>query len=291
MPRLRNLLTIALALLCCAAERSDMAQYASLRNLINMRAIRAHHPDSKGFTFIVLGDDRDSDDVYRKLLMQVNDYAAAHTGAERPTFVLHTGDMVAHGTTEEWQRYASLRNSCTLPMVHVRGNHEIRATGGASNYGRFVGNPMWVFDYGGCRFIGMDNSNGHFTPQSISVLRIYLGLPGADGSQPVLPSMRRSFIVMHQPPYVGRWQVHAMRPDGLGDQLVQAAAEAHASAVFCGHIHLYDEMDVSGVPYIISGGAGAPLYGSYGFGKAEHGFVVVHVTPAQVSWDWVPAQD
>ncbi len=292
MPRLRCLPALAAVLLCCGAERVDMAQYASLRNLINMRAIRAQRPPLDGFSFIVLGDDRDGEEIYRRLLAQVTDYTAAHSGRDKPQFILHTGDMVAHGTTAEWETYAAIRNTCALPMVHVRGNHEIRAAGGASNYARFVGNTLWAFDYAGCRFIGMDNSDGRFSADGIGVLRKYLGLPGSDGSAPVLTAPRRSFVVMHEPPYVGHWQVHALHPDsagGRGGEMMHAVTEAHVSAVFCGHIHMHDELQLDGVPYIISGGAGAPLYGQLGFGDAEHGFLVVHVRPGDVSWEWVTA--
>jgi hypothetical protein len=107
----------------------------------------------------------------------------------------------------------------------------------------------------------------------------------------VLRASRRSFIVMHGPPYEGRWQVHAMHPDlegGRGGELIRAASEAKVTAAFCGHIHLHDEMELGGVPYIISGGAGAPLYGKYGFGDVEHGFVVVRVSREGVTWKWIP---
>jgi 3',5'-cyclic AMP phosphodiesterase CpdA len=293
MSRLRLLPILAAMLLCCGAQPLDLAHYATLRNLANMQAIRKLHPQPDGsFSFIVLGDNRDGEDVYRALLGQVNDYTAAHSGAAKPLFVLHTGDMVAHGTTAEWQRYAELRDICKLPMVHVRGNHEIRAAGGASNFARFVGNTMWIFDCAGCRFVGLDNSNGHFTPDAIAVLRKYLGLPGSDGRPPLLKAPQRSFVAIHEPPYVGRWQVHALRSDakgGRGDEFMRAVSAAKVSAVFCGHIHMHDEMTIGGVPYIISGGAGAPLYGKLGFGDAEHGFLVVHVTRARVSWEWVKA--
>jgi putative FmdB family regulatory protein len=72
--------------------------------------------------------------------------------------------------------------------------------------------------------------------------------------------------------------------DYRGDSYSKAAK---ADAVFMGHIHLYDEANVDGVPYIISAGAGAPLY-NFGFGKVEYGFTLVHVGQQGVSWDWVP---
>jgi 3',5'-cyclic AMP phosphodiesterase CpdA len=282
---------VALLLLLCSASRVDMAQYAVLRNGINIAAIRALRPLPGGsFSFIVLGDNRDGDNVYLDLLAQINSYADLHIGADKPLFVLHTGDSVAHGTTAEWRAYAELRKTCRLPMVHVRGNHETRAAGGGSNFQRFVGNTMWTFDFGGCRFIGLDNSRGTLSTRGIEVLRKYLGLTSVSGHAALVSPARRSFLVMHEPPFEGRWQVHAMRSDangGRGGEMLRAAQEAKVAAAFCGHIHMHDEMTVGGVPFVISGGAGAPLYGDYGFGEAEHGFLVVHVTPGGVSWEWV----
>ena len=58
--------------------------------------------------------------------------------------------------------------------------------------------------------------------------------------------------------------------------------------VFLGHIHLYDEMDVEGIRYVITGGAGSGLYAKYGFGKPEYGFFVVRVAPDGITHEWVP---
>jgi hypothetical protein len=100
-------------------------------------------------------------------------------------------------------------------------------------------------------------------------------------------------VAFHEPPYYGPWVVHATKTDadgGRSGEVMAALKAAHADGVFMGHIHLYDEVDVDGIPYIVSGAAGAPLY-NFGFGRAEYGFVLMHVGPQGVSWDWVPLDE
>ena len=67
-------------------------------------------------------------------------------------------------------------------------------------------------------------------------------------------------------------------------------AAANVKAVFLGHIHLFDEMIIDGIPYIISAGGGAGLYKKFGFGKPEHGFVVARVSPDGFSYEWIPVK-
>ena len=268
------------------------AQLGRLNNRLNIAAIRKLRPQPDGsFSFIVLGDNRNGDATYKRLVARINRYADAHTGAGKPLFMLHTGDMVPSGTLSEWRNFAQLRGALKMPVVFVPGNHEMRAREGAADYASIVGQPLLAFDFAGCRFIGLDNTGGRFSARGIQFLRQYLGLPPTDaaGPAPVTPQPR-SFLFFHEPPYVGRWRVHAMKPDNLGGhggEMLQAAADAHVSAVLLGHIHLYDAIRIGDVPYIISAGGGAPLYGKYGFGHAHYGFLVVHVEPVAISWQWI----
>ena len=292
------LLVLAVLPLVCSAnsnaQPATLRELALLSNQANIAAIEAMAPPANGdFSLIVVGDSRSGDAVFAKLVTQIDTYIAGHSGPARPLFVLHTGDIVPSGKSSEWEAYARLRSALIVPVVHVRGNHEIAAPGGAANYQRLVGATDWAFDFAGCRFIGVDDSMGRFNRDSVSFLRAQLGLDEGSAARASAGQSvpRRRFVLFHEPPAVGRWMVHAMATDaggGRGGEVRAAIKEGGVSAVFLGHIHLYDEIDIDVIPYIISGGGGASLDSSVGFGRIEPGFVVVHVSPRKLSWEWVP---
>lgn len=283
--------------LACSANSNvataTQQQLGLLSNQADIAAIEAIEPPANGdYSFIVVGDSRSGDAVFTKLVAQIDTYVAGHSGPARPRFVLHTGDIVPGGRSSEWQAYAQLLSALAVPVVHVRGNHEIAAPGGAANYQRIVGASDWTFDFADCHFIGLDNATGRFTQDSVTFLRAQLGLDAGVAATPVGSQSvpRRRFVLFHEPPAVGRWMVHAMATDaggGRGGEVRAAIKEGGVSAVFLGHIHLYDEMAIDGIPYIISGGGGASLDSRVGFGRIEHGFVVIHVSPQKLSWEWV----
>jgi len=220
------------------------------------------------FNFIVIGDMRDGEETYIELLNQ----AAAYD----PAFVVNTGDIVPHGYTEEIEAYAALLDRYEVPILSVPGNHDIAS--GPENYTAYFGSSEWTFDYGGCRIVGLDNANGKFSEAGLSYAKAQL------------PTAGLCFAALHKPPYLARWEVHGMLPDERGSNMsdmLDIIAGSSTDAVFLGHIHLYDEMQIGGIPWIISGGGGSPLAGKYGFGKAEFGFVVVQVKDGAFTYVWV----
>jgi len=287
-----SVLLIAYMLLACNGQSpaSPVAPAAvdtsRLSNAANIAAIESEAALANGtFSFIVIGDNRSGDAIFSQLVQQMNDYAAAQSGAHKPRFVLHTGDIVPSGALSEWDNYAQLRAPLELPMVYVPGNHEMDSADGAANYQGLVGVGNWSFDFGSSRFIGLDDSSGSFSAESVAFLRQQLGLGGIVQAPP-----QHAFVLFHMPLAVGRWIVHSVKPDsegGRGGEVTAAITQGGVAAVFLGHLHLHDEMQIDGVPYIISGGGGAPLVTIPLFPFPEHGFLVVHVTPLEVSWEWV----
>lgn len=236
----------------------------------NIRAILADKSGVEGgFSFVVIGDSRSGDKVYARLL----EIAASY----KPLFILSTGDMVNAGSEGEFKHYAKQLASLQIPIVHVPGNHDI--SNGRANYAKFFGPAVWYFDYGNYRFIGLDNAGGGFSAETIAF------------AQKALKTDKTCFVAFHKPPDMDRWKVHAMKSDGAGGrggELLALIENATVPYVFLGHIHLYDEIDYKGTKYVISAGGGAPLYSQYGFGRAEYGFVVVHVGADGISHEWIP---
>jgi hypothetical protein len=86
---------------------------------------------------------------------------------------------------------------------------------------------------------------------------------------------------MHIPPRTERWNTNHFFSRGA-EELQKILANRKIPMAFFGHEHLYDEDLIGGVRYIITGGAGAPLYNP-GFGEASYHFIVVKVKGNQAS--------
>jgi 3',5'-cyclic AMP phosphodiesterase CpdA len=238
----------------------------------NIQAILADRSGLKeGFNFIVLGDSRGNEEIYQRLLH--------HAKGLKPLFILNTGDIVNEGQLSEYEGYRKLIADYYIPILHIPGNHDVR--NGSADYRKFVGEPNWYFDYGNYRFIGLDNAAGKFDDESMALVK------------KTLTPTKVCLVAFHKPPALGRWTVHAMNDDqngGRGGEVMKLIKKAGVPMVFLGHIHLYDELDIDGVKYIISAGGGAKLYGKYHFGKPEYGFVLVQVRPGGISHRWVPLE-
>ncbi|MEP0814358.1 MAG: metallophosphoesterase [bacterium] len=256
--------SILLAALWCSLGVPLAAAPLSLAE--NIRAIWSDKSGvDGGFTFIVVGDNRSGDAVYREILEQALSY--------KPLFILNTGDLVNHGDSSEFDAYAKLIETLSVPIVHVPGNHDRER--GLANWKRRVGEPNWYFEYGSCRFIGLDNSTGEFSREALAFAHKYIN------------NEKTCFVAFHKPPAVGRWKVHSMDGGKDQDQVMSLIRAAACPMVFLGHIHLYDSMEIDGTDFIISAGGGAGLYSKYKFGKPEHGFVVVRVSKEGITHEWI----
>ena len=193
-----------------------------------------------------------------------------------PLFVVNVGDFVNRGTTNQYNHYAASINGFDIPLLNVAGNHDIMS--GKSVYRNYIGELNWFFDYGSYRFVALDNSSGAFTDDAVAFAYKYI------------TNEKPCFVFFHCPPPYERWKVHSMggtMKSPRTAELMSIIDSTRPSAVFMGHIHLYDEMTIDGIPFIISGGGGAELNARYKIGTPEHGFIVVHVRSAGITHEWV----
>jgi 3',5'-cyclic AMP phosphodiesterase CpdA len=235
----------------------------------NIRAILADRSRTgEGFDFVVIGDSRDGEEIYARLLNRAK--------ALKPLFILNTGDFVREGQAFEYENYKRQIASRDIPILHIPGNHDVRY--GPEAYRQYMGELNWYFDWEDIRIIGLDNATGKFTAEAVAFAR------------KTLTDQKICLLAFHTPPAIGRWAVHAMITDqqgGRGGEMLALIKAAKVPLVFLGHIHLYDEMEMDGTRYIISAGGGAKLYDKYSFGKPENGFVLVKVRPQGITHRWV----
>ena len=201
--------------------------------------------DQTRFTFVVFGDTRTQHRFHRAVVERIV--------AVKPDFVLHTGDLVAKGSSlHQWETFFEIERElmARAPFFPALGNHE-RDNSRYFDLFYLPGNERWyAFDYGNARFICLQvDGLAGFGPQSEQYAWLEEALVA--NTQPWL------FVYFHVPPY------SSVRDD-LEDDVRQALPPLFerygVDVVFNGHQHNYERNEVNGVTYIVSAGGGAPLY-------------------------------
>jgi hypothetical protein len=206
-------------------------------------------PAGKRLRFVVFGDNRSDGDVHRQLVEALL--------GDGPDFVVNTGDMVGESTGSEWQTFFNIEYPLLLgtPLFPVMGNHE-HDYGEDETFARLFplgsaamfSGRVYSFDYGSVHFAVLD-SNGDLGEQS---RWLDVDLTGADERG------QRSFVAMHWGPVCGcAGFQHGSNDDAA--VVLDVATRHRVAGLFSGHNHLYERGVSRGVPYVVTGGGGAPL--------------------------------
>lgn len=191
--------------------------------------------------FAVAGDSRDDPEIYRRVLASVM--------ADGSQFLVHVGDLVNKGTEAQWQAFQEIMAGFTLPFFPVPGNHD-GLEGKLDGYLTYSGAPAahYSFDQAPVHFALADSHNGGISADELAWLREDLSTT----THPV------KMVFLHHPPFDPDGTDHIMAYGN--DAFMALMAEQEVDYVFAGHIHAYAGADREGVKYVITGGAGAPLY-------------------------------
>jgi predicted phosphodiesterase len=214
-------------------------------------------------TFAVCGDSRDNPRVYRQVLETVT--------AGGSEFLIHTGDLVNRGTEAQWQEFKETMAGFALPFYPVPGNHD-GLDGELDGFLAHSGAPAahYSFDRGPVHFTLVDSHQGGITAAEQAWLREDLSATG----QPI------KMVFLHHPPFDPDGTDHIM---AFGNEPFMALmVEQGVDYVFAGHIHAYAQEERDGVLYIITGGAGAPLYAG-DHPQAFHHYLSVTVEGEEVA--------
>ena len=214
--------------------------------------------DARAFKFVLYGDSRSDPASHAAVVRQIL--------ATPSDFLVHTGDMVAMGDEEDdWKGLFDIENSllrdrCVFASI---GNHELAGDKGvgAATFLRYFasadeggkerpqlyGSVRW----GNTRFFllnAMDDWSGEEKAWLKEELDRALNEQG----------LVHRFAVLHHGP-------HSSGPHGGNDRLLDNGVMPIFTAgkvdlVLAGHDHAYERGAGEGLKYIVSGGAGAPLY-------------------------------
>lgn len=220
------------------------------------------------FRFLVYGDNRTDDAAHAAVVRSMVPIAS--------DFLIHTGDFVETGNSaRDWQTFFDieaplLSSRCLYSAV---GNHEL-TDGAGIEYARFFG-PTDValqpgakgkglavtkpehlngtFRWGNTRFFLL---NGLVSFKAAATDRVWLekALSESDAE----PGIRWRIVVIHHGPW-------SSGPHGMSARLqeagvVQVFKQHKVDLVLSGHDHIYERGWGDGLPFIVSGGGGAPVY-------------------------------
>lgn len=232
----------------------------------NLQKIRVKQPNN--FSFAVFGDNKNSHATFNMLLKQVNrdpDIA----------FAIDVGDLVFDGEKEKYRYFFNqVRGNFQLPLLTAIGNHELGEQG-RGLYHDIFGPFYYSFQIGKNYFIVLDDANEAGLDQW---QRQWL-----EKELEKAQSYNSRFVFMHVPlfdPRGGRH--HHCLPKDAANSLIARLKKYHITYIFASHIHGYFTGQWQGIPYTISGGAGAELFGV----DPEHYFyhyLKVHVKEDGVS--------
>lgn len=229
------------------------------------------------WSFVALGDSRSDPEEFAKLLKLVVADPA------KPELIFHTGDVVPKAMGKKgWEDY---RNNIALlgnriPVYVAVGNHETYLGPRLKNYIRYTqppeGKTYFSIKHKNAGFIVL-NSYEHFKNGKIAGKQ-------REWMNATLKEMKAEsrviFAFIHRPLMTRDTYVHK-KPLKNADEVKSAFKDAGVKVVFMGHEHRYDAFEENGIHYILTAGAGAPLYGHDE--NAFNHYCRVTVSPEQIT--------
>jgi len=204
------------------------------------------------YTFIVYGDTRTRHDVHEKVMAEV-----VKTDAD---FILHTGDQVASGDdTSLWPVFFRIEKSVLAKTAFYPslGNHERHA----SQYFQYFDQrtPYYSFNWGNAHIAVVDSDTTTAALGTEAQSRYW-----KDQVAWLEQDLERNktatfkFVACHHPPFTA---VSNRQGDNMHIMsLVPMLEKYGVTAMFNGHDHNYQHFEKNGIPYVTTGGGGAPLY-------------------------------
>jgi len=213
--------------------------------------------DARPFRFLAYGDSRSDPEAHAAVIRAMT--------AVPSDFLVNTGDMVSMGNNPvDWAELFSiegrlLRDRCVFAAV---GNHELARGDHAgevaflhyfagADEGRELERLYGSFRWSNTRFFIL-NAMDRWTGAERDWLRAELDLALAE------PGVAHRIAVMHWGPFSSG--AHGNNPALASGDVIGIMRDRKVDLILAGHDHIYERGAGSGLKYLITGGAGAPLY-------------------------------
>ena len=205
--------------------------------------------EGAALTFAVLGDNRSNPEVFGRVLQQLNRDPGL-------VFAIDVGDMVEQGTLEQFvDFFKQIQPYGRRPFLTVMGNHDLGKNQDLTLYREIFGPDYYAFQLKDNYFIVVNDAE----PNGIGEVQWRWLENELKQSQ----SYKTRLVFLHTPLFDPRGgDNHHCLLEAAGRRLAALLRQYHVTHIFAGHIHSYFTGNWDGVPYTITGGAGAPLYGT-----------------------------
>jgi hypothetical protein len=228
---------------------------------------------AQDFEFVVIGDTRPkvvskNFSHFEGLIPKIN--------SVKPAFVVNLGDLIFGymmlNTARQWDKYQKVIKAFRVPYYQIPGNHDTFSEEAREIYGRRFGSFYSAFDYGGCHFVLLDNTEegrwGYLGAAELEWLKADLQATRA----------RSVFVFLHFPV----WESERIAPayyDFWENTLHPLFKASRVRAVFGGHYHCYGPTrEIDGISYYITGGGGAELTPAYRKSGGDFHFLRIRVS-------------
>ena len=216
----------------------------------NLRQVeRLQAPEGGKLSFAVLGDNRGNPEVFGRVLRQLDrDPGLA--------FAMDVGDLVERGTLEQFvEFFKQIQPYGRMPFLTAVGNHDLGKDQDLTLYREIFGPDYYAFQLKDNYFIVVNDAE----PNGVGETQWRWLENELKKSQ----AFKTRLVILHTPLFDPRGgEHHHCLPEATGRRLAALFRQYHVTHIFAGHIHSYFSGHWDGVPYTITGGAGAPLSGT-----------------------------
>jgi 3',5'-cyclic AMP phosphodiesterase CpdA len=198
-----------------------------------------------GFSFVVFSDNCDGDKVFQDMLSKIN-----REGGD--AFTVSCGDAVPYGRESEYKQYLQMVKNFKPKLYQVPGNHDL-VKGGAKFFIKYFGPLYYSFDHENSHFVVLNNAFAQsFDAEQFSWLKKDLAAN----------QKAHTFVFMHRPVFDPSeiYPGYIMSGREVIEELMALFKKYKVDYVFAGHIHGFAWAARDGVKYIVTAGAGSPLY-------------------------------
>jgi len=206
-------------------------------------------PNPNNFTFAVFADNKHNHKLFKKILRKVD-------ADPEISFAVDIGDIVYDGRRRKYAWFVkTVQENFNKPLLTLIGNHET-IDHGREVYTQLFGPYYYTFKIGNTVFIMLDNANEkNFDAWQYEWLTKQL-LSARNANNQIL-------VFFHVPLFDPRGgkKHHCLSDRKNALKLQELFKKYNINHIFCSHIHGYFAGTWDGVPYTITGGAGAELAG------------------------------